>query len=159
MPPALSAALTRPDGPASTPISVSRSDHFVVAELADAHSVRTAAVDLAAVASLPDNALVLTAPGLAKGPAVTLAQDPAAGADYVLRVFGPNVGIDEDPVTGSAQCVLGPYWAGRLGRRALSAGQLSRSGRPAGGDGGRRTGRHRRAGGDGAHRLVTAGPG
>ena len=69
-----------------------------------------------------------TAPGLADGSGGDAAQDPAAGADYVLRVFGPNVGIDEDPVTGSAQCVLGPYWAGRLGRRVLSAGQLSRRG-------------------------------
>ena len=38
---------------------------------------------------------------------------PAPGRDYVLRVFGPNVGIDEDPATGSAQCVAGPYWSGR----------------------------------------------
>lgn len=124
VPPALAGALTRPDGTRLEPVSVSRSDHFVVAELPDAHSVRTAGVDLAAVASLPDNALVLTAPGLASG-AGDAAGDPAVGADYVLRVFGPNVGIDEDPVTGSAQCVLGPYWARRLGRRVLSAGQLS----------------------------------
>jgi hypothetical protein len=39
-----------------------------------------------------------------------------SGADYVLRVFGPNVGIDEDPATGSAQCSAGPYWAAVLGR-------------------------------------------
>jgi predicted PhzF superfamily epimerase YddE/YHI9 len=43
----------------------------------------------------------------------------------VLRVFGPNVGIDEDPGTGSAQCSAGPYWAAALGRDTLVAHQLS----------------------------------
>ena len=42
-----------------------------------------------------------------------------------LRVFGPNVGIDEDPATGSAQCVAGPYWSTVLGRREMVARQLS----------------------------------
>ena len=46
----------------------------------------------------------------------------------MLRVFGPNVGIDEDPATGSAQCSAGPYWAGQLGRDTLVARQLSRRG-------------------------------
>ena len=53
---------------------------------------------------------------------------PASGADYVLRVFGPNVGILEDPATGSAQCSAGPYWAGELGRSDLVVRQLSRRG-------------------------------
>jgi predicted PhzF superfamily epimerase YddE/YHI9 len=46
-------------------------------------------------------------------------------ADYVLRFFAPRVGIAEDPVTGSAQCYLGPYWAAALGRSTLLALQLS----------------------------------
>ena len=46
----------------------------------------------------------------------------------MLRVFGPNVGIDEDPATGSAQCSAGPYWAAELGRDDLVARQLSRRG-------------------------------
>lgn len=45
--------------------------------------------------------------------------------DFVSRYFAPAYGIDEDPVTGSAHCVLGPYWAGRLGRSELTARQLS----------------------------------
>jgi predicted PhzF superfamily epimerase YddE/YHI9 len=57
--------------------------------------------------------------------AVRQYRDPGSGADYVLRVFGPNVGIDEDPATGSAQCVAGPYWSTVLGRRELVARQLS----------------------------------
>ena len=43
----------------------------------------------------------------------------------MLRVFGPNVGVPEDPATGSAQCVAGPYWAAQLGRGELVARQLS----------------------------------
>src|SRR5262245_61827347 len=48
--------------------------------------------------------------------------------DFVSRFFAPSVGIDEDPVTGSAHCCLGPFWAGRLGRRALVGHQISARG-------------------------------
>ena len=45
------------------------------------------------------------------------------------RCFGPAYGIDEDPVTGSAHCVLlGPYWAERLGRTELTGYQASARG-------------------------------
>lgn len=56
----------------------------------------------------------------------------AAGrqADFVSRCFFPAFGIDEDPVTGSAHCVSGPYWAEKLGRNELQAHQIS----PRGGD-------------------------
>ncbi len=56
---------------------------------------------------------------------VTAPADKGSKADYVLRVFGPKVGIDEDPATGSAQCAVGPYWADALGRPELVAHQLS----------------------------------
>ena len=46
-------------------------------------------------------------------------------ADYVCRCFFPAKGIPEDPVTGSAQCHLGPFWAARLGRTELRARQVS----------------------------------
>jgi predicted PhzF superfamily epimerase YddE/YHI9 len=39
-----------------------------------------------------------------------------AGFDYVMRFFGPGRGVNEDPVTGSAQCCLGPYWREKLHR-------------------------------------------
>ena len=45
--------------------------------------------------------------------------------DFVSRFFAPRVGIDEDPVCGSAHCCLGPYWAERLGRRELVGHQVS----------------------------------
>ena len=52
----------------------------------------------------------------------------AAGdeVDFVSRFFGPQVGINEDPVTGSAHCALVPLWAARLGRNELSATQVSK---------------------------------
>jgi hypothetical protein len=51
--------------------------------------------------------------------------DPGHAYDFVSRVFAPNVGIDEDPVTGSAHTVLAPYWTDRLGRTSLVGLQAS----------------------------------
>jgi predicted PhzF superfamily epimerase YddE/YHI9 len=45
--------------------------------------------------------------------------------DFVSRFFAPNSGVDEDPVTGSAHCVLIPYWAEKLQKQQLTAMQLS----------------------------------
>ncbi len=53
---------------------------------------------------------------------------PGRDADFVSRFFAPKAGIPEDPVTGSAHCVLMPYWAQRLGRNKLLARQISRRG-------------------------------
>jgi PhzF family phenazine biosynthesis protein len=50
---------------------------------------------------------------------------PGEEHDFVSRFFGPKVGIPEDPVTGSAHCMMTPYWAERLGRTELSAYQAS----------------------------------
>ena len=50
------------------------------------------------------------------------------GFDFVSRFFAPNSGIDEDPVTGSAHCCLGPYWQRRLGRDTFTARQASKRG-------------------------------
>ena len=44
--------------------------------------------------------------------------------DFVSRFFAPRVGIDEDPVTGSAHCALAPYWVQRLGRNPLVGRQV-----------------------------------
>ncbi len=53
---------------------------------------------------------------------------PGSGSDFVSRFFAPRLGIDEDPVTGSAHCALIPYWAARLGRTELHALQVSQRG-------------------------------
>jgi PhzF family phenazine biosynthesis protein len=54
----------------------------------------------------------------------------AAGAEYdfVSRFFAPAVGIDEDPVTGSAHCCLGPFWGSRLNKQELLGYQASARG-------------------------------
>jgi PhzF family phenazine biosynthesis protein len=48
--------------------------------------------------------------------------------DFISRFFAPRVGINEDPVTGSAHCFLGPYWAKRLGKKEFLAYQASARG-------------------------------
>ena len=63
----------------------------------------------------------------ARGIIVTARAD-AEGVDFVSRFFAPGTGIDEDPVTGSAHCCLGPYWQQRLGRDAFTARQVSERG-------------------------------
>lgn len=90
---------------------------FAVVTLADEDAVRHYRPDLRAIAAAGSAAVLLMA-----------AADAGSDADYVLRVFGPNVGIDEDPATGSAQCVAGPYWSAALDRPELVARQLSARG-------------------------------
>ena len=48
--------------------------------------------------------------------------------DFVSRFFAPAVGVDEDPVTGSAHCCLAPFWASRLAKVEMVAFQASRRG-------------------------------
>ncbi len=63
----------------------------------------------------------------ARGVIVT-AQSDDSGHDFVSRFFAPAVGVNEDPVTGSAHCALAPYWAARLGRKELTGYQASERG-------------------------------
>ncbi|HWT12764.1 MAG TPA: PhzF family phenazine biosynthesis protein [Allosphingosinicella sp.] len=63
-----------------------------------------------------------------EGDVLTIVTAPGKEADMVSRVFATGAGIDEDPVTGSAHCVLVPYWADRLGRDRLTAYQASARG-------------------------------
>ncbi|HEY40690.1 MAG TPA: PhzF family phenazine biosynthesis protein [Dehalococcoidia bacterium] len=58
----------------------------------------------------------------------TIVTAPGSQCDFVSRYFAPNVGIPEDPVTGSAHCVLVPYWSQRLGKKQLHARQVSKRG-------------------------------
>jgi predicted PhzF superfamily epimerase YddE/YHI9 len=57
-----------------------------------------------------------------------IATAPGEDCDFVSRFFAPGVGIDEDPVTGSAHCSLAPFWSARLGRKVLAARQVSSRG-------------------------------
>ena len=49
-------------------------------------------------------------------PRGVMATAPGDAVDFVSRYFGPSFGVPEDPVTGSAHCMLTPYWATRLGQ-------------------------------------------
>jgi PhzF family phenazine biosynthesis protein len=78
---------------------------------------------------VPDFALLKTLH--IRGVAVTSppsASTRAMGYDFVSRFFAPGVGIDEDPVTGSSHCCLGPYWARRLGKEEVFGYQASARG-------------------------------
>ncbi|MDR3710815.1 MAG: PhzF family phenazine biosynthesis protein [Capsulimonadaceae bacterium] len=81
--------------------------------------------DAAAVRSLhPDFGRLST---LDRGVIVTAASDDRR-YDFVSRYFVPFAGVNEDPVTGSAHCALGPYWSHKLGRTALTGYQTSARG-------------------------------
>ena len=80
---------------------------------ADAETVRTLSPRIDAIAALNPGRMIVSAP------------DESGDADYVCRFFAPASGIPEDPVTGSIQCTLGPYWGRRLGKETLKARQLS----------------------------------
>ena len=109
-PPGLAEALGAPFGYVGT----SRFDLLV--ELAAERTVRELRPDFARVRDLGVRGLIVTAAA------------ETAGFDFVSRFFAPAVGIDEDPVTGSAHCCLGPYWRDRLGRDEMTAYQVSARG-------------------------------
>ena len=88
-------------------------DHFVAVFPTQA-AVRDLTPDFGRLATLDRWAVMATAPG--------------DEVDFVSRFFAPRKGVPEDPVTGSAHCVLTPFWAARLGRDELSARQISRRG-------------------------------
>ncbi len=62
-----------------------------------------------------------------RGVSVTSVADDSR-FDFVSRFFAPGAGIDEDPVTGSAHCALGPFWSERLGKTEMTAFQASSRG-------------------------------
>ena len=90
---------------------------YALAVLDSEETVRTVRPDFRRVAALDIPELIVTAPG-AKG----------GDCDFVSRFFAPTGGIDEDPVTGSAHCILIPYWAERLGKTEMFARQVSARG-------------------------------
>lgn len=85
-------------------------------EAEDAKAVRGLAPDYAALAECATPEVIVTAHS----------DDPAF--DFISRFFAPQLGINEDPVTGSAHCLLAPYWAGKLGKASFNAYQASERG-------------------------------
>jgi PhzF family phenazine biosynthesis protein len=95
-------------------LRLTRAAKTFIAELESEAVVRTLQPDLRALLALDCSGVIVTARG--------------SDCDFVSRFFAPKVGIDEDPVTGSAHCGLVPYWAPRLGKSTLLARQLSARG-------------------------------
>ena len=98
---------------AGRPVSVTRFRDDVVVELAREEDVRGLSLDFAALAKIDLRALIVTARGT------------TAPYDFVSRFFAPRVGVNEDPVTGSAHCVLTPFWSAKLGKKEMTAYQAS----------------------------------
>jgi PhzF family phenazine biosynthesis protein len=96
-------------------IGAARGSTFDLIEVADASTVREVHPCMAKLARLDSPGFIVTALG-------------DGLYDIVSRVFAPQLGIAEDPVTGSAHCLLGPYWAPRLGKDDLLAHQASARG-------------------------------
>ncbi len=107
-----------PDGFADVfgvePVWTGQSRFDLFAEVEDEDAVRTLDPDPGAVAALGARGVILTARAHVDSP-----------YDIVSRFFAPGAGVPEDPVTGSAHCAIGPYWADRLGTDAVTCYQAS----------------------------------
>ncbi len=95
------------------PVRVLRSTYDWIVELADEPAVAAAAPDFPGLGAVEMRGVALTA------------RADRPGIDFVSRFFAPRLRINEDPVTGSLHCVLGPYWARVLGKDVLEAHQVS----------------------------------
>jgi PhzF family phenazine biosynthesis protein len=98
------------------PEYVGRNDFDYVVEAASEEAVLTLRPDYARLKRLPARGVIVTS------------RAHAGDFDFVSRFFAPAAGIDEDPVTGSAHCALGPFWAKRLGKADFLAYQASARG-------------------------------
>ena len=99
------------------PVAVLRGRTDIIVRLASATELRLLQPDFRLLGRVPD----------IRGVIVTAASD-SDDFDFMSRFFAPAVGVDEDPVTGSAHCLLGPYWSAQLGREELRAYQASARG-------------------------------
>jgi PhzF family phenazine biosynthesis protein len=92
------------------PLEVLAGDDYL-AVFENEAAIRAITPDQALLAQLDLRGVIITAPG--------------TDVDFVSRFFAPKFGVSEDPVTGSAHCELAPFWSGRLGKRILTARQVS----------------------------------
>jgi len=97
----------------ATPVEVTENDFNYLALLESEKVLRTLAPDMAALIRMGKGGVIVTAPS------------SDGQYDFLSRYFAPVKGIPEDPVTGSAHCMLAPYWAERLGKTDFTAFQAS----------------------------------
>jgi predicted PhzF superfamily epimerase YddE/YHI9 len=91
-----------------------RFDYLV--QLESEEQLRALTPDFTALRKVPVRGVIVTA------------RSASPDFDFVSRFFAPASGVDEDPVTGSAHCALGPYWSERLGKTEFTAYQASARG-------------------------------
>jgi PhzF family phenazine biosynthesis protein len=99
-----------------TPLYVGKNRWDYLVEVASQAIVRAVKPDFSLLATIPMRGVMVTS------------RSDSREYDFVSRFFGPRAGIDEDPVTGSAHCCLGPYWKARLKKFEMLARQLSARG-------------------------------
>ena len=92
---------------------VGRNKFDYLVEVGSEAEVRSLKPDFAGLRKLPVRGVIVTA------------RSETQPVDFVSRFFAPGSGIDEDPVTGSAHCALGPYWSRQLGKTEFTAYQAS----------------------------------
>lgn len=97
-------------------VEVAKSNQTYLVEVDSEETVRALQPDFSTLSKMPVRSVVVTA------------RAAAAEFDFVSRYFAPAVGVNEDPVTGSAHCILTPYWTERLGKTELHAYQASARG-------------------------------
>lgn len=100
----------------SQPLYVGRNRFDYLALYESEKTVRNAVPELGHVRKLDSRGLIITS------------VSSSGSYDFVSRFFAPNVGIEEDPVTGSAHCCLCPFWSRRLGKKELTGYQASERG-------------------------------
>lgn len=98
------------------PVYTGTTDHNYLVELSSENEVKNVKPDFALLEKLEKYGTIITAKAENKN------------YDFVSRFFAPQKGINEDPVTGSAHCVLTPYWSRKLNKKTLNAYQASARG-------------------------------
>ena len=96
-----------------TPVNAVYSGNYFLFEAQDEALIRQAEPDYVALEKLPMPEVIITA----------ASKDPEF--DFISRFFAPQLGVDEDPVTGSAHCLLAPYWAEKMDKQVFDAFQAS----------------------------------
>lgn len=111
--PSVEAPAALVEGLGTSPVEVVEGPNYMAVFSAES-DVAALAPDMGPLETLHPRGVIATAPG--------------EHCDFVSRFFGPSFGVPEDPVTGSAHCMLTPYWAKRLGKTKLDARQISARG-------------------------------
>jgi PhzF family phenazine biosynthesis protein len=101
-------------GVTATYIGKNRFDYLIEVESED--TVRNISPNFSLLATIPARGVIVTS------------RSPSPNYDFVSRFFAPQVGVNEDPVTGSAHCTLAPYWSKKLGKDEMVGYQASARG-------------------------------